>query len=135
MNTTIKIAAATALTLVGLTTAGPAFAEDCFNASRSSQGNTAAADHAGTWWSIPELLAVLGGLTDSQIAQVMPVIENDPRIPSGFTVFYNPAHPGELASKMAPARATNGHGIDHSDDYTTPVFAAIFGDVAAVLGG
>ena len=135
MKTTLKIAAATGLTVLGLATAGPAFAEDCFNASRSGQGNTAAADHAGTWWSVPELLAVLGGLSPSQIAQVMPVIENDPRIPTGFTVFYNPAHPGELASKVAAARATDGRGIDHSDDYATPVFAAIFGDVASVLGG
>ena len=78
---------------------------------------------------------MLGGLSPSEVTQVMPVIENDPRIPAGFTVFYNPAHPGELASKVAAARATDGHGIDHSDDYATPVFAAIFGDVASVLGG
>lgn len=134
MRTTIKIAAATSLTLIGVAMSGPAFAEDCFNASRSAQGN-AASSHAGTWWSIPELLAVLGGLDESQIAQVMPVIEQDPRIPAGFTVFYNPAHPGELASKMTAARATDGRGIDHSDDYATPVFAAIFEDVASVLGG
>ena len=111
----------------------PAFAQDCFNASRGTTGNTAAAT-AGTWWSIPELLADLGGLTPAQIAVVMPVIHADARIPADFTVFYNPAHPGELASGMKPKNAANGSGIDHSDDYATPVFAAIFQDVAVALG-
>ena len=125
----ISGATVTAATL-GLTT--PAFAQDCFNASRGTTGNAAAAT-AGTWWSIPEVLADLGGLTPAQIAVVMPVIQADSRIPANFTVFYNPAHPGELASSMNPKNADNGRGIDHSDDYATPVFAAIFEDVAVAL--
>ncbi len=111
---------------------GPAFAEDCFNASRSGQGNTAAAK-AGTWWSVPEFLAVVAGLTPDQITKAMPVIEADSRIPDGFTVFYNAHHPGELASPAPSKVVTNGKGIDHSDDYSTPVFQAIFEDVAVAL--
>jgi len=126
--TTTATTAALALAL-----AAPAAAEDCFNASRSAQGNTSAAAHAGTWWGVPEILAELGGLTPDQVTKVLPVIANDPRVPANFTVFYNPAHPGELASKMPATNATNGHGIDHSDDYATPVFAAIFEDVAITL--
>lgn len=117
-----------------LVLATPALAYDCFNASRSGQGSTSAAAGAGVWWSVPELLAGLAGLSDAQIAQVMPVIAADPRVPANFTVFYNPAHPGELASKMNDANATNGKGIDHSDDYSTPVFDAIFQDVQTALG-
>jgi hypothetical protein len=121
--------------LVGATTlafATPAFAYDCFNASRSAQGNVGAAT-AGTWWDVPEILSELGGLTDDQIAQVMPVVNADSRVPANFTVFYNPAHPDELAAKMNPANATDGRGIDHSDDYETVVFDAIFDDVAIAL--
>jgi hypothetical protein len=117
-----------------LVLATPALAYDCFNASRSGQGNTSAAAGSGVWWSVPELLAGLAGLSDAQIAQVMPVIAADPRVPANFTVYYNPAHPGELASKMTDANATNGKGIDHSDDYSTPVFDAIFQDVQTALG-
>jgi hypothetical protein len=63
----------------------------------------------------------------------MPVIDADPRVPADFTVFYNPQHPGELASGMPAANATDGKGIDHSNDYSTPVFAAIFQDAAIAL--
>src|SRR4051794_21981166 len=122
-----------ALAATSLLLATPALAEDCFNASRSAQGNTSAATHAGTWWDVPEILADLGGLSQAQIAKVMPVIDADPRIPANFTVFYNPAHPGELAHPISADLATNGRGIDHSDDYGTPVFQAIFGDVAIAL--
>ena len=122
-----------ALAAASLMLAAPALAEDCFNASRSAQGNTAAATNAGTWWSIPEILANLAGLTDLQIAKAMPLIDADPRIPANFTVFYNPAHPGELAPNTPTSLATNGQGIDHSDDYSTPIFQAIFEDVATAL--
>ncbi len=64
----------------------------------------------------------------------MVVVDADPRIPANFTVFYNRAHAGELASRMNSKNAGNGTGIDHSDDHATPVFAAIFQDVATALG-
>ncbi len=132
----IKRTVAVAAVALGVTlsTAATAFAEDCYNASRSSTGNTAAAANSGVWWSVPEVLADLGGLTPDQIAKVMVVVNADPRVPANFTVFYNPAHPGELASKMNPKNASNGKGIDHSDDAATPVLAAIFQDVAVALG-
>ena len=122
-----------AVVAASLLTATPALADDCFNASRSGQGNSGAAN-AGTWWDVPEILAVLGGLDQAQIAKVMPVVTADPRVPAGFTVFYNPAHPGELAAPMPEKNAANGKGIDHSYDYATPVLAAIFQDVAVALG-
>ncbi len=128
------LGAAVLLPALALAAIGPAAAQDCYNASRSGTGNTAAST-SRNWWSVPEFLAEVGGLTSAQIALVMPVINADPRVPANFTVFYNPAHPGELASSMPDANATNGKGIDHSDDYSTPVFAAIFQDVASVLGG
>jgi hypothetical protein len=112
-------------------TAAPAFGYDCFNGSRSGQGNTQSAA-APTWWSVPEFLAVVG-FTPDQIAAVLPVVQADPRIPAGFTVFYNDHHDMELAQHMREDLAVNGVGIEHSDDYTTPVFAALFEDVMSVL--
>jgi hypothetical protein len=139
MNRTINLRrflGAGAIVTSILIPATPAFAQDCFNASRSATGNTTAASNSGNWWSIRELLADpdVGNLTPDQVDRAMVVIDTDPRIPANFTVFYNPTHPGELASRMNPKNAANGHGIDHSDDYTTPVFAAIFQDVAIALG-
>ena len=118
---------------LGLASAGPAAAYDCFNASRSDQGNTGAAT-SKNWYSVPEFLAFVG-LTPDQIAAAMPVIEADSRVPDGLTVFFNWQHVSELATKMREDLATNGHGIDHSDDYGTPVFDAIFEDVMSVIGG
>lgn len=116
---------------LGVAAAAPASAYDCFNTSRSSQGNTGAST-SKNWYSVPEFLTFVG-LTPDQIAAAMPVIEADPRVPDGFTVFFNWQHVSELASKMREDLATNGKGIDHSDDYETPVFDAIFEDVMSVV--
>jgi len=116
---------------LGVAAAAPASAYDCFNTSRSSQGNTGAST-SKNWYSVPEFLTFVG-LTPDQIAAAMPVIEADPRVPDGFTVFFNWQHVSELATKMREDLATNGKGIDHSDDYETPVFDAIFEDVMSVV--
>ena len=123
----------TAAAAFGIAAVSPAVAEDCFNASRSSQGNTAAADGSRNWWSVPEFLSVEAGLTPAQVGAAMAVISKDPRVPTGFTVFYNPVHPGELAGSANSKVVANGKGIDHSDDYSTPVFAALFEDVGIAL--
>lgn len=134
MNRATRTLAALSVPLVlGVAAAGPASAYDCFNASRSSQGNTAAAT-SKNWYSVPEFLSFVG-LTRDQIDAAMPVIEADPRVPDEFTVFFNWQHVSELAAKMRDDLATNGHGIDHSDDYGTPVFDAIFDDVMSVIAG
>ena len=117
---------------LGVAAAAPASAYDCFNASRSGQGNTGAAT-SRNWWSVPEFLA-MAGLSPDQIHAAMPVIEADPRVPDGFTVFFNPQHVSELAAEAQDIVTTDGKGIDHSDDYGTPVFEAIFEDVLSVIG-
>lgn len=122
----------TAAAVIALASAVPAMAEDCFNASRSAQGDTSAAI-SRNWWSVPEFLAVVGHFSPDQIALIMPVVDADPRVPANFTAFFNPQHPGELASGMPSANATDGRGIDHSDDYSTAVIAAIFQDAHIAL--
>jgi hypothetical protein len=132
MNRTARTLIALTVPLaLGVAAAGPASAYDCYNASRSAQGNTGAST-SKNWYSVPELLTFLD-LTQDQIDAVMPVIKADPRVPAGFTVFFNWQHISELAAKMREDLATNGRGIDHSDDYGTPVLDAIFEDVMSVL--
>jgi hypothetical protein len=75
----------------------------------------------------------LGVRHDAQIASVMRVIATDQRIPANFAVFYNPAHPGELAHVMPERLASDSRGIDHPDDYSTPEFQANLEDVATAL--
>ncbi|HET6817282.1 MAG TPA: hypothetical protein VFH66_08685 [Mycobacteriales bacterium] len=136
MRMPVKLAAVAVTTVTALgATAGAANAYDCFNASRSAQGDVSAAANSGNWWSVPEILSALAGLSPDQVDQVMAVVNQDPRVPANFTVFLNPAHVGELATNMRADLATNGKGIDHSDDYPTPVFDALIEDVFIGLGG
>jgi hypothetical protein len=131
------LAGATLAGALVLTAAAPAMAEDCFNASRSGQGNVSAGAHSSNWYSVSEFLHVItagSGITDAQIAHAVEIVKADPRVPANFTVFYNSVHPGELASKMKEALATNGKGIDHSDDYGSPVLNAIIEDLFRSLG-
>ena len=98
-----------------------------------------AARHAAQQFGVRSL-GYVGGpseadLNADQIAKVMPVINTDPRIPANITFYADPAHlDRELASNMPDKNATNGTGIDHSDDYSTPILQAIFEDVAKALG-
>ena len=136
MHLPVKLAAVAITTATTLgATAGAANAYDCFNASRSTTGSASAGANSGNWWTIDEMLPIFLGLTPDQVAQVDAVVATDPRIPANFTVFLNPAHEGELATHMREDLATNGKGIDHSDDYPTPVFNALIEDVFIALGG
>ena len=116
-----------AAALVGAAT--PAFANDCYNASRSAQGNAQAGAHSPNWWSIPEFLSAQGCVADAQqLAAVMSVVNADPNVPAGFTMYFNPTQPHELASGTSLANSVNGKGIDHSDD--NGVLNALIGDLA-----
>lgn len=132
-----RILAGTALAgALVLGAAAPAMAQDCFNASRSGQGDASAAAHSSNWYSVSEFLHIVTAgtpITEAQIAHAVDVISADPRVPANFTVFYNTAHPGELASKIKEALATNGKGVDHSDDYGSPVIPVIIEDLFASL--
>lgn len=121
MRNTLRTAVV-ATTAAGLicTAGGVAFADDCFNASRSATGSTAAAAHSSNWWSLSEMLTQFIGLSPDQVAAVMQVVNNDPRIPSNLTLFFMPSQSGhvfELAQGQPLRLSVNGKGIDHSDDY------------------
>jgi len=114
------------------TAAVPAFANDCYNASRSVQGDTQAAANSPNWWSIPEFVTTMGCVSgDQELAALMTVVNADPNIPAGFTMYFNPTSPHELASGEPLANAVNGTGIDHSDD--TGVLNALITDLAIAV--
>jgi hypothetical protein len=130
MRKTLKatlVAAAVAGTVAS--SAGVAFADDCFNASRSTTGNTSAATHSRNWIGIDELIGYFP-LTPQQAATASTIVHADSRIPSDWTLFLVPSKGGNIyeLAQNAPARlATNGKGIDHSDDLG--YFEAFIGDL------
>ena len=126
-----KLIAAGILAAAVLGAATPAFANDCYNASRSLQGDTQAAANSGVWWSIPEFVTSVGCVTSDQLPAFMAVVNADPAIPAGFTMYFNPTQPHELGSPMPQWLAVNGKGIDHSDD--TGVLNALIGDLAIAV--
>ena len=136
MRKTIRLTVVSAVLAGALTaSAGAAFADDCFNASRSTQGNTSAATHSSNWWSIGEMLSTFLGLAPDQVSQVLAVVNNDPRIPQNLTVFITPSKSGqvfELAHNAPLPLMVNGRGIDHSDDYPA-IWSSLFEDVASVV--
>jgi len=138
MRKTIRLTVVSAIAAGALTaSAGAAFADDCFNASRSAQGNTSAAAHSSNWWSVGEMLTNFLGLTPDQVAQVLAVVNKDPRIPQNLTIFIMPSQGGqafELAQNAPAPLMVNGKGIDHSDDYPA-IWSSLFEDIASVIPG
>jgi hypothetical protein len=133
-RSTLALSGAALAGALVFTTAAPAMAFDCYNASRSGQGGTQAAAHSGKWASIAEFLA-FDGVPQPLIDQVMVVINADPRIPAGFAVFIpNPASGREELAQPAPEKVvTDLRGIDHSaDDH---VLGYVIEDIGKVLGG
>lgn len=138
MRKTLRLTVvATALTGALAASAGAAFADDCFNASRSAQGNISAAANSANWWSVSEMLTVFLGLSPDQVNQVLAVVNADPRIPQNLTIFITPSQSGqvfELAQNAPLPLMVNGKGIDHSGDYPA-IWSALFEDVASVVPG
>lgn len=132
MRISRKLMAAGSVVAAVLGAATPAFANDCYNASRSVQGDTQAAAGSGVWWSIPEFVTAIGCVSGpAQLDALMAVVNSDPNIPDGFTMYFNPNSPHELATNMPANLAVNGTGIDHSDD--TGVLNALIGDLATAV--
>ena len=138
MRKTIRLTVVSAVLTGALSaSAGAAFADDCFNASRSAQGNTSAAAHSSNWWSVGEMLSTVLGLTPDQVNKVLAVVNNDPRIPQNLTMFITPSNSGqvfELAQNAPLPLMVNGKGIDHSDAYPA-IWPSLFQDIDSVVPG
>jgi hypothetical protein len=112
------IIAGVAAAVLALGGVGSAFAHECFNASRSDQGN-AGASSSKVWltvqiadfYSDPEL-----GLTEQQAAQATQ-LALDAGVPSSVTIFIGTHTIAEGTPSMSLlGHASDGQGIDHFFD-------------------
>ena len=118
--------------------AGPAFAHECFNASRSDQGNTAAAAHSKAWApvSLHTILTVFIGV-DADVAACVEEHADEFGIPSSF-VFGDKQAQGQGGviaennpNMSAKGLSSNGKGIDHAEDAYGPALGAAIGFCSA----
>ena len=121
-----RIASASLLSLLILAVgASSVFAHECFNASRSDQGNTGA-QHSDNWFNLttefvftvilPEEAGV--ELTPDQLAWALDQADAA-GIPSGFVIRIDKTIGFNANEEIAPGFAKNGgngRGIDHAVD-------------------
>ena len=132
-----RIASASLLSLLILAVgASSAFAHECFNASRSAQGDTGA-QHSENWFNLTTefvFTVILPGdtgitLTDEQLAWALDQADAA-GIPSGFVIRIDKTIGVTKGGKAAPGIAMHGddgHGIDHAvDAYGDQLFGIFF---------
>jgi hypothetical protein len=121
---------AIALTIVA---AGAASAHECFNASRSDQGNLMAGTHASRWVYVGTLAELLStppepgapALTPAQYDWAL-AAARAAGAPSSFAVFIGNHTIAEGTPAMAKHGA-DGHGIDHFGDWI-PILLRIYAE-------
>lgn len=124
------IAGLLALAMFALTGGGAALAHECFNTSRSEQGNAGAA-HSPNWETLTlEDLAADIGLTPAETADFLEQAE-DADIPFSFTIFVGKHTIGENGIGFLDGdKAVDGQGIDwFFRKYGQSLFNIICGDV------
>ncbi len=117
-----------------LLVAGPAAAHECFNASRSAQGNASVAAHSSAWGevSLDTILTQFIGVPQS-VATCVEANAGQYGIPSSF-VFGDKQAVGQdqvIAERnpnmSAKGLSSNGKGIDHAQDAYGPAIGAAIG--------
>ena len=112
--------------------AGVASAHECFNASRSANGN-ANATNSSNWetLTLEHLFAGVHGFLQEENGPVMPALTPaqvteavemavGQGVPSSFAVFHGGMLPRSVETKAPSAKSSDGRGIDH--------FASGYGD-------
>lgn len=110
-----SIALAAAL---GLFTASTAAAHECYNASRSAQGNLKAGTQSSTWFTlvISEAIAeeVEGGMYDKEVGECVLDAYKKAGGPASFTIKVKGGKDGLIAGGVTnQAILSDGKGIDH----------------------
>ena len=111
--------------LILLLAVSSAFAHECFNASRSAQGNTGA-QHSGRWFNLTletiytEIFPAQTGvhLSDAGLAWALQESAHE-GIPSGFVVRSDKTIGVNAKGDTVPGmvkNGANGKGIDHAED-------------------
>jgi len=121
-----------------LLVAGPAAAHECFNASRSAQGNASVAAHSSAWAevSLDTILTQFIGVPQS-VANCVEANAAQYGIPSSFVFGDKQAvgQGGVIAENnpnmSAKGLSSNGKGIDHAEDAYGPALNAAIGACSA----
>ena len=132
-----RIASASLLSLLILAVgASSAFAHECYNASRSEQGNTGA-QHSENWFNLSlefVFTVILPGdtgitLTDEQLAWALDQADAA-GIPSGFVIRGDKTLGFNGKGELTPGfdkHGADGRGIDHAvDAYGDQIFGIFF---------
>jgi hypothetical protein len=130
MRAGVLVAGASAFTMLG---AGSAWAHECYNASRSEQGNTSAGTHSQAWgqFRISDLVAELqaAGLVTAEQSQCINAAWTNGGGPASFTFHVKGANgsDGVLAENNPNGGLmANGRGIDHAEDTYGELLVASF---------
>ncbi|KGN40402.1 hypothetical protein [Knoellia aerolata] len=129
-----RLGKAVALTAaLGLATATTAAAHECYNASRSAQGNLKAGTQSNTWFTLVVADAIAGdaesGLITPQQAACITGAYAATGAPASFTIKVVGGKDGLLAGGVTNHEILmNGKGIDHA---FVAYGDAIFGSYAA----
>lgn len=110
--------------------AGAASAHECFNASRSAQGNASVAAHSAAWQevSLDTVLTQFIGLPQG-LADCVEANADSFGIPSSFVFGDKQSHNIGVIAENNPNTAlfANGKGIDHGEDAFGPAIGAAIG--------
>ncbi|HEV8573522.1 MAG TPA: hypothetical protein VGR43_02330 [Dehalococcoidia bacterium] len=119
-----------ALGIFALTGAGAALAHECYNASRSAQGNEGA-NHSPVWETIDlELLASDVGLDEAQTEAFLAAAD-EAGVPFSVTIFVGKKTIGENGAAYTEGdNATDGKGIDYFfTKYGETLFGILCGEI------
>ena len=121
-----------------LLVAGPAAAHECFNASRSAQGNASVGAHSAAWQevSLDTILTQFIGVPQP-VADCVEAHAADFGLPTSF-VFGDKQAAGQGGviaennpNMTAKGLSSNGTGIDHAEDAYGPAIGAAIGSCTA----
>jgi hypothetical protein len=121
--------------ILGLATAGSAFAHECYVANRSAQGNTMAGTHSQAWEtvSLDTILTQFIGVP-ADVAACVEAKAPDAGIPDSFVFGSKQAvgQGGVIAENnpnmTAKGLDADGKGIDHAEDAIGPALFALIGE-------
>jgi hypothetical protein len=126
----VLVAATAAFAMLG---AGSAWAHECYNASRSEQGNTAAGAHSQAWFTlvIADAIAedVANGLYTAEQGDCIYAAWTAGGGPASFTIHVKgvTGQDGVLAERNPnDGLVANGRGIDHVFDVYGELLASSF---------
>jgi hypothetical protein len=132
------VAAVTALTI---TAGGTAFAHECFNASRSAQGNASVGAHSAAWQLVTLKTVVTEFLGQTEaVADCVVAAAPAAGVPTSFVFGGKQAQGsgGVIAENnpnfSAKGLASDGKGIDHAEDVYGPAVVGLILGCGGSLG-